>query len=51
MKTICYCFGYSDTDIIDDVVKNRGRSSIEEKIAEAKKNHSCQCDTKNPKKT
>lgn len=23
-KLICYCFGYSDEDIIRDVIENRG---------------------------
>jgi hypothetical protein len=50
VKTICYCFNYTDADIADDVLENRGRSSIEEKIAKAKKNGTCQCDIKNPKK-
>jgi hypothetical protein len=50
MKTICYCFGYTDADIVDDILRNQGRSSILEKITEAKKNGACQCDIKNPKK-
>lgn len=50
VKTICYCFGYTDADIIDDVLKHGGQSPIMEKIAEAKKNLTCQCDLKNPKK-
>lgn len=50
MKTICYCFDYSDADIINDILKNRGRSLIEERITKAKKSGTCQCDIKNPKK-
>ena len=50
MKMICYCFGYTDADIIDDLLQNDGYSSILERIAEAKKNLTCQCDIKNPKK-
>jgi hypothetical protein len=50
VKTICYCFDYTDADIIDDVLKNGGRSSIEERIREAKEGGICQCDIKNPKK-
>ena len=50
MKTICYCFNYADADIIDDVLKNKGQSLIEKRIAEAKKSGTCQCDLKNPKK-
>jgi hypothetical protein len=49
-KLICYCFGYSQADIVDDVARHHGRSTILERIAEAKKNGTCQCDTKNPKK-
>jgi hypothetical protein len=50
MKTICYCYGYTESDILDDVLKNRGRSTIAEKIVEAKKAGACQCDVKNPTK-
>jgi hypothetical protein len=50
MKTICYCFNYTDADIIGDVLKNGGRSLIEERIANAKKAGTCQCGIKNPKK-
>lgn len=50
MKIICYCFGYTDSDIIEDVIKNGGYSLIEERIAETKKNGACQCELKNPKK-
>jgi hypothetical protein len=50
MKTICYCHGYSDSDIIDDILKHHGRSTIAEKIAEAKKAGTCRCDLKHPEK-
>jgi hypothetical protein len=50
METICYCLGYTDADIIDDVVRNQGRSTIMEKITDTKRNGTCQCDIKNPKK-
>jgi hypothetical protein len=48
---ICYCFEYTESDIVDEVVKNHGRSLILEKIIEARKNGTCQCDTKNPRGT
>ncbi len=35
MKKICFCYGYTDTDIIEDVLKNKGRSTIYEKIMDA----------------
>jgi hypothetical protein len=50
MKKVCYCFDYTDADIIDDVLKHQGHSTILGKIAAAKKNGTCQCDIKNPKK-
>jgi hypothetical protein len=50
LNLICYCFGYSEADIIDDVLKNQGHSSILDRIAEAKKNQACQCEIKNPQK-
>jgi hypothetical protein len=50
MKKVCYCFDYTDADIIDDFLKHRGCSTILEKIVEAKKTGTCQCDLKNPKK-
>jgi hypothetical protein len=45
---ICYCFEYTESDIVNEAVKNHGRSLILEKIIEARKNGTCQCDTKNP---
>ena len=50
MEMICYCFGYTDTDIRDDVLKHHGRSTILERITEGKKDGICQCEIKNPKK-
>ena len=49
-KLICYCYGYTETDIIADYVKNKGRSSILAQITEARKNKTCQCDDKHPEK-
>jgi hypothetical protein len=36
-ELICYCFGYSEEDIIRDLKENRGISSILEKILNEKK--------------
>ena len=35
MKKICYCYNYTDTDIINDVLENNGHSTIYEKIMDA----------------
>ena len=51
MKKICYCFDYADQDVIADVKTNRGESTIEERIAEARRRGQCQCEIKNPKGT
>ena len=48
METICFCFNYTDADIIADVVAHHGLSTIEQEIADAKKNGRCQCELKNP---
>ena len=47
-EMICYCFGYTDEDIRDDV-KAHGRSLIIERIMAGKKDGRCECATKNPK--
>ncbi len=47
---ICYCFGYTEADIIEDVLKNKGHSSILERVAEARRTLTCQCDDKHPEK-
>ncbi len=47
---ICYCFGYSVDDILQDYRKN-GKSTIMEKIQMEKKLGSCRCAIKNPKGT
>ncbi|OGO38604.1 MAG: hypothetical protein A2147_06495 [Chloroflexi bacterium RBG_16_57_8] len=48
-ETVCYCFGYTDADIVDDVLGHGGRSTMLERITEAKKNGVCNCEAKNPK--
>ena len=50
MKTICYCFNYTDEDIIEDVRTHGGRSTIEERIAEEKRRGACDCEHRNPQK-
>ncbi|MCX5831533.1 MAG: hypothetical protein NT140_06565 [Deltaproteobacteria bacterium] len=45
---ICYCFGYSEEDIIRDVQGNNGTSSILERILNEKKQGMCRCDTTHP---
>jgi hypothetical protein len=45
---ICYCFGYSVDDILQDYRKN-GQSAIMKKIQIEKKLGNCRCATKNPK--
>jgi len=47
-KLICYCFGYSEEDIIADVLKNSGSSSILERILGEKKKGTCRCSTTHP---
>jgi hypothetical protein len=45
---ICYCFGYSEEDIIRDVLENNGTSSIMERILTEKKNGTCNCKFNHP---
>ena len=45
---ICYCFGYSEEDITKDVIENKGRSLIMEKITAEKKGGGCSCGSKHP---
>lgn len=46
---ICYCFGYSEEDIIRDVRENKGASSILERILSEKKKGACNCEHNHPK--
>ena len=48
-NTICFCFGYTDKDIIEDVRKNIGKSTILEKIKTEKSKGGCNCAALNPK--
>ncbi len=45
---ICYCFGYSEEDIIRDVLENEGTSYILERILSEKKKGTCRCSTTHP---
>jgi len=47
-KLICYCFGYSEEDIIRDVLENKGASSVLERILNEKKKGTCNCKYNNP---
>jgi hypothetical protein len=47
-ELICYCFEYTEEDIINDFKANQGNSSILAKIAEAKRTNTCQCYDKHP---
>jgi len=49
-QLICYCFEYTEDDIINDFRNNHGKSAILERITEARKNNTCQCDDKHPEK-
>ena len=44
---VCYCFGYTVSDIERDAAEN-GRSVIAEKISAEKKAGGCDCPAKNP---
>ena len=45
---ICYCFNYTEQDIIDDVRANYGKSLIMERIKASKRGGKCQCDKNHP---
>lgn len=47
-KLICYCFGYSEEDIVRDVRENNGISSIVERILSEKKRGGCNCKYNHP---
>ncbi|RLB63173.1 MAG: hypothetical protein DRG80_01515 [Deltaproteobacteria bacterium] len=49
-QKICYCYDYTKTDISDDVIKNKGESSILKFIAEEKRKGDCECTTHHPEK-
>ena len=47
-EMICYCFRYTEDDIIQDVRAHNGRSLIMERIATEKKAGQCRCIRTNP---
>jgi len=47
---VCFCYGYSKEDIVNDVVNNKGKSLILETITDARKKGICECDYKHPEK-
>jgi hypothetical protein len=47
-QKICYCYDYTETDISDDVIQNKGESSILKFIAEEKRKGDCECTTHHP---
>lgn len=47
-KLICHCFGYTEEDIIRDVIENNGGSSILERIMSEKKKGTCNCKFNHP---
>lgn len=47
-EMICYCFGYTASDIEKDL-RLHGKSTILERILSEKKAGACQCAVKNPK--
>jgi len=49
-KLICYCFEYTEEDIVDDFEANNGKSSILAKITKARRTNTCQCDDRHPEK-
>ncbi|MBU2538416.1 MAG: hypothetical protein KKH22_08245 [Proteobacteria bacterium] len=46
-RQICYCFGYTEEDIEQDIFRH-GRSLIMERIVSEKKGGQCRCAEKNP---
>lgn len=46
---VCHCFQYTRRDIEEDY-KTYGESKILQKIKDEKRNNSCNCEVKNPKK-
>jgi len=50
-KFVCYCFEYTEADIEKDILENRGKSTIIERITAETRAGNCQCRSKNPKGT
>ncbi|MEO1784346.1 hypothetical protein V4762_04620 [Thermodesulfobium sp. 4217-1] len=50
-QTICYCFGFTDDEIKEDVISHNGVSKIQQFIVSKKKDGQCACHLNNPKGT
>jgi hypothetical protein len=48
VNRICYCFEYSEEDIIMDVLDNKGKTTILERIVNEKKKGGCNCGANHP---
>jgi len=49
-KLICYCFNFTESDIVKDIEKNCVRSLILEKIVAVKRQGNCRCETEHPER-
>lgn len=47
-KPVCYCFGYTEQMIMDDVMKNGGKTDIPTEITKQVKVGNCFCEVTNP---
>jgi hypothetical protein len=47
-KPICYCFGYTEKAIMEDVLKNQGKTNIPAEITAQVKSGNCFCEVTNP---
>lgn len=45
---ICYCFDLTRDDIVADLTRHAGRSTLVEKIKEAKHSGECRCEELHP---
>ncbi len=45
---ICYCFKYTEDDIIKNLNENQGESTILDKIADSKREDLCNCEKNHP---
>ncbi len=48
MEKICYCFGYTDSDIEADVIDHNGESTILKRIKAEKQKGACRCPETHP---
>lgn len=46
-KPVCYCFSFTDADVVTDLQKH-GRSRVKEYIRERVRDRSCECEIRNP---